>query len=89
MQREFDQRLAEALASKMVLSPLKGAPTLEMRESPNKTANEESLMTDRSNSQIPRMGTRKHNIAFGKNVPNYIRNQSEMSYENENSMNRM
>jgi len=32
------------------------------------------------------MGTRKHPIAFGKG-PNVIRNQSEMSYENEDSNN--
>ena len=32
------------------------------------------------------MGTRKHPKDFGR-VPNTIRNQSEMSYENENSNN--
>jgi hypothetical protein len=90
MQRAFDERLAEALATKMVLSPEKGVPTVEMKtnDSPG-TFNDESRLTDRSNSQIPRMGTRKNNVAFGKNVPNYIRNQSEVSYENENSLNRM
>jgi len=34
------------------------------------------------------MGTRKNPKDFGKKLPNTIRNQSEMSYENENSMNR-
>ena len=32
------------------------------------------------------MGTRKNPIHFGR-VPNTIRNQSEMSYENENTNN--
>ena len=32
------------------------------------------------------MGTRKNPIHFGR-VPNTIKNQSEMSYENENSNN--
>ena len=88
MQREFDQRLAEALASKMMLSPSRSVPvpTVDMN-SPG--TNDESRNTDRggSTSLIPRMGTRKNNVSFGKNVPNYIRNQSEMSYENENTLN--
>ena len=71
MQREFDQRLADALGSKLMLSPPKGVPTVEMKDvSPN--TNDESRQSERSN--IPRMGTRKHNVAFGKNVPNFIRN---------------
>jgi len=32
------------------------------------------------------MGTRKHPITFGKG-PNVIKNQSEMSYENDNPSN--
>ena len=77
--------MADALANKMLLSPNKSVPTLEM-QSPDK--NDDTRLADRGNSLIPRMGTRKNNIQFGKNVPNYIRNQSEMSHENENSINR-
>ncbi len=86
MQQAFDQRLADALANQLMMSPAKGAPTVEMQqESP--ATNDDSRMTDRSNGA--RMGTRKHPLAFGKtHQANYIRNQSEVSYENENSLNR-
>ena len=86
MQAAFDQRLAEALADKMVLSPNKHMTNVEMKQgSPDK--NEESRASDRTHSG--RMGTRKQPVAFGKvNQPNYIRNMSEMSYENENTLNR-
>ena len=71
----------------MLLSPNKSLHNVEMvQASPD---NDGSRMTDRSNLQ--RMGTRKHPIAFGKNQayqPNLIRNMSEMSHENENSYNR-
>ena len=38
------------------------------------------------NDKARTMGTRKNPIHFGR-VPNTIRNQSEMSYENENTNN--
>ena len=51
--------MADALANKMVLSPNKSVPTVDM-QSPDK--NDDSRLTDRGNSLIPRMGTRKNNI---------------------------
>ena len=85
MQAAFDQRLAEALAEKMMLSPNKHMTNVEMKQgTPDK--NDESRIGRGLNG---RMGTRKHPVAFGKvDQPNYIRNMSEMSYEDENTLNR-
>jgi hypothetical protein len=85
MEQEIERRLAEALQNKLQMSPSKSVNNVEMaQESPE---NDNSRLTDRTN--VVRMGTRKHPIAFGKvNLayqPNVIRNQSEMSYDNENS----
>ena len=75
--------MADALATQMVLSPSRSVPTVDM----NSPGTNDESRTPEKGSLIPRMGTRKHNIAFGKQVPNFIRNQSEMSYENENTLN--
>ncbi len=69
----------------MILSPQKQMTNVEMKSgSPDK--NEASRI---GQGLSGRMGTRKHPIAFGKvDQPNSIRNMSEMSYENENTLNR-
>ena len=46
----------------------------------------DTSMSSHKNEKGRTMGTRKNPIHFGR-VPNTIRNQSEMSYENENSNN--
>ena len=46
----------------------------------------DTSMSSHKNEKGRTMGTRKNPIHFGR-VPNTIKNQSEMSYENENSNN--
>ena len=54
--------MADALATQMVLSPSRSVPTVEM----NSPGTNDESRTSEKGSLIPRMGTRKHNIAFGK-----------------------
>jgi len=88
MEQEIERRLAEALQNKMLLSPAKSGLNVEMAQStPDRY---DSRLKEPTNVQ--RMGTRKHPVAFGKsiqeNLTNVIKNMSEMSRDNDSSYGR-
>ena len=83
MEEDFQQRLVLALAGQA--SHAASVTNIDMVET---TLDGSSDFKQKGNTIIVRMGTRKNPKDFGKNLPNKIRNQSEMSYENENSMNK-
>ena len=83
MEEEFQQRLVLALAGQA--SHAASVTNVDMVET---TLDGSSDFKQKGNTIIDRMGTRKNPKDFGKNLPNRIRNESEMSYQNENSINR-
>ena len=82
MEEEFQRRLSLALAGQH--SQATSVTNVEMIEA----TLDGSSDFKKKPTLIPAMGTRRNPKDFGRNLPNTIRNQSEMSYENENSMNK-
>ena len=81
MEEELQRRLSLALSSQP--SHASQLVNVEMIDT---TVDAASEHTREKTTKIG-MGTRKNPVDFGRMQPNRIRNQSEMSYENENSMN--
>ena len=81
MEEELQRRLSLALSSQP--SHASQLVNVEMIDT---TVDAASEHTREKTTKIG-MGTRKNPAEFGRVHPNRIRNQSEMSYENENSMN--
>ena len=77
MEEELQRRLSLALASQP--SQASQLTNVEMIDTASENTREKTTKIG--------MGTRKNPVDFGRMQPNRIRNQSEMSYENENSMN--
>ena len=86
LEEELERRVQLAVSGQGSLSSHQ-VPTVEMQEEGLDASND--LGKDKSfiGKGSLRMGTRKHPIAFGKQAANLIGNQSDMSFENENSTN--
>ncbi len=78
MEFEFSKRLAVHFTGRD-----DAVPTIDMKENIAERQIDTTQITEKDSS-TGRMGTRKHPVGFGK-VTSVIKDQSEMSYENDNS----